>query len=220
MEVRQLEKDTVMIAKPGILFRNNLIYKFPYQIDPFQLRIQIPDSIYDVLIPRIENLKYTSIELKKGDEVEIGKLKYLKLNGFTKDIDPEILVPGENEIAIAAQLEYRDDQKKCNLNPIYLIRGNQVVSIPVQSILPGISIKFSKIDPETETMRFDYFIHPDISNSEIPVLISENVPRNDFIVIQVIEFPWINLVWFGGALMLSGLFLSFFVKRFPKANAA
>lgn len=220
LEVRQLEKDTVMIAKPGILFRNNLIYKFPYQIDPFQLRIQIPDSIYDVLIPRIENLKYTSIELKKGNEVEIGKLKYLKLNGFTKDIDPEILVPGENEIAIAAQLEYRDDQKRCNLNPIYLIRGNQVVSIPVQSILPGISIKFSKIDPETETMRFDYFIHPDISNSEIPVLISENVPRNDFIVIQVIEFPWINLVWFGGALMLSGLFLSFFVKRFPKANAA
>ncbi len=219
LEVHQLEKDTIIMAGPSILFRNNLIYKFPFQIDPLQMRIQIPDTIYDALIPRPDQLTYTSIEMKKGDEIEIGNNKYLKLIGFSKDIDPEILIPDENEIAISAQLEYRDDSITSILNPIYMIKGNQVISVPVQSLLPGISIKFSKINPETESMRFDYFIHPDISKMEFPILVSENAPRNDFIVIQVIEFPWINLVWLGSIMMMCGLLLSSILKRNTKVNA-
>ena len=219
LDIHKLNEDTFMIAKPAILFRNNLIYKFPSQIDPLQLRIQIPDSVYDALVPNMEHLNYTSIELKKGGELELGNKKYLKLKGFSKDIDPDILVPNEKELAIAAQLEYRDDKFTTELNPIYMIRNNQVLSIPVQSIVPGISIKFSKIDPKLETMRFDYAIHPDISKMDIPILIAENAPRNDFIVIQVIEFPWIILVWLGGIIMLSGLLLSSILKRYPKLNA-
>ena len=125
----------------------------------------------------------------------------------------------DKEIAIAAQMVYRDEQYNTLLNPIYVIRENQVNSIPVQSILPGITIKFSKIDPKTETMQFEYAIHEELSNVEIPILIAENAPRNDFIVIQVIEFPWINLVWLGGIIMLVGLLLSSYLKRYPKVYA-
>lgn len=220
LEVHGLDEDSSRMASPAILFRNNLIYKFPFQIDALQMRIQIPDSLYDSLVPSINQLQFTSIELKKGDELEIGNKKYLKLQGFTKEIDPEILIPKENEIAISAQIEYRDGIQTSKLNPIYLIQGNQVISMPVQSIIPGITIKFTKIDPESETMIFDYAIHPEISNADIPIIIAENAPRNDFIVIQVIEFPWINLVWLGSIMMMGGLLLSSYFKRYSKLNEA
>lgn len=219
-EVRKPEDSTFQISKPAIIFRNNLIYKFPSHVDALQMRVQIPDSAYDAFMPSFENLKLTQIELKKGDSIEIGSGKYLKLLGFSKEIDPDILVPKENEIALSAQVEFKDHEFTAKLNPIFMIRDNQVISLPVQSIIPGITLKFSKIIPETETMQFQYALHPDFKSVAIPFLVAENAPRNDFIVIQVIEFPWIILVWLGGIIMLSGLLLSSYLKRYPKLHAA
>lgn len=62
-------------------------------------------------------------------------------------------------------------------------------------------------------MSFDYAVHAPITSIKIPLQIAENASRNDFIVIQVTEFPWINLVWFGSIVMLLGLLLSAYYKR-------
>ncbi len=218
LEIHKLDDDSFKIATPAILFRNNLVYKFPNQLDPYQMRIQIPDSLYTALVPDLNQLKFTRIEMKKGDQIEIAKNKFIRLNGFTKDIDPELIKPEEKEIALAAQLDFKDNDLSTELQPVFLIRNNQVVSIPVQSVFPGITVKFTKIDPKSETMQFEYAIHPDISNKKLPVNIAENAARNDFIVIQVIEFPWINLVWSGGIVMLSGLLLSALLKRNQKPD--
>ena len=69
-------------------------------------------------------------------------------------------------------------------------------------------------------MGFDYFVHSDLSKLQLPILVAENAVRNDFIVIQVIEFPWINLVWFGSILMLSGLLLASYTKIKNKRDAS
>jgi cytochrome c-type biogenesis protein CcmF len=219
LQVKRLEDDTTMVAKPGILFRNQLMYKFPFQIDPYEMRIQVSDSVYEALVPDLSTIDYTSINLKLGEEVEIGDNKFLKLKGFTKNVESDQLQITDTDIALAAQLEYKNGNDTCELNPIYLIRGNQVISLPVQSILPGITIRFDRIDPEKEIMYFDYHIHKDISTVQIPIMVAENAPRNDFIVIQVIEFPWINLVWLGSILMLGGLLLSSYHKRNSKNHA-
>jgi hypothetical protein len=216
----ELGSDSFKTIKPAVVFRNKLIYKFPDQIDPFQMRVQIPDTVYDAMLPAYDNLKLNAIELKKGEEIAIGSEKYIKLIGFTKDIDPDIVTPDSSTIALAAQIEFRDNNLKTILNPVYIIRNNQVISIPVQSIYPGITLKFTKINPQTELMSFEYALHPEVDKIEIPISVSENAPRNDFIVIQVISFPWINLVWLGGIIMLSGLLLSFFIKRNMNKNEA
>ncbi|MFZ1257116.1 MAG: cytochrome c biogenesis protein CcsA [Saprospiraceae bacterium] len=212
-KVKNLEDDTARTATPSIVFRNNLVYRFPYQIDPYQMRIQIPDTAFSTLVPEFGSQKFNAIVLKKGNEIEIGDQKFIKLIGFSKDIDPDIYVPQENEIAISAQLEYRDHEKRSVLNPIYLIKGNQVISLPVSAVYPGITIRFTKINPATEEMSFDYAVHAPITSIKIPLKIAENASRNDFIVIQVTEFPWINLVWFGSIVMLLGLLLSAYYKR-------
>ena len=109
--------------------------------------------------------------------------------------------------------------KQVLLKPIYLIKGNQIVSMPVSAIHPGITLRFSKINPQTEEMGFEYSIHPNLNTLKLPLMIAENAARNDFIVIQVIEFPWINLVWFGSILMLSGMLLASYTKRKNKRDA-
>ncbi len=220
LHVRRLDDDTTMVAKPGILFRNQLMYKFPYQIDPFEMRIQLSDSVYEALVPDLTKINYTSVSMKEGEELEIGANKFLKLKGFTKNLESDQLKITDSDIALAAQIEYRDDSILAELNPIYLIRGTQVISLPVQSVVPGITLRFNRIDPEKEIMYFDYFIHPNIASTKIPILVAENAPRNDFIVIQVIEFPWINLVWIGSIFMLSGLLLSSYYKRKSKIHAS
>jgi cytochrome c-type biogenesis protein CcmF len=40
------------------------------------------------------------------------------------------------------------------------------------------------------------------------VTTAEKTPVKDYIVLQVIEFPWINLVWGGTILMVLGFSLS------------
>ncbi len=217
--VHKLEDSETKKASPGILFRQNLVYKFPFQLDAYQMRFQIPDTIYDLLIPKWEGMQFKPIQLKVGEQVKLPGNQTIKLLNITKDIPPEIYTAKENEIAVAAELQIQDGQQQCILKPIYLIQGNQIISMPVSQINPGITIRFSKINPQTEEMGFEYFLHPDINQLEFPVLIAENASRNDFIVIQVIEFPWINLVWFGSILMLSGMLLASYTKRKNKINA-
>ena len=220
LKVKNLEEKEAKTASPGILFRQNLVYKFPYQLDAYRVRIQIPDTIYDLVNPKWENIPFEHLLIKKGQQVELGQGKFLKLNTISRDIDPEIYVPKEDEIAVAAEIEFTNGSQIVLLKPIYLIRGNQIISLPVSAISPGITLRFSKINPQTEEMGFDYFVHSDLSKLQLPILVAENAVRNDFIVIQVIEFPWINLVWFGSILMLSGLLLASYTKIKNKRDAS
>jgi cytochrome c-type biogenesis protein CcmF len=40
---------------------------------------------------------------------------------------------------------------------------------------------------------------------KIPVEIAEDAPRSDYIVLEAILFPGINLVWIGSIMMMIGL---------------
>jgi cytochrome c-type biogenesis protein CcmF len=51
---------------------------------------------------------------------------------------------------------------------------------------------------------------PDPAKAQISFVIQtgEKEPVNDYIVLQVVEFPWINLVWFGTIVMIVGFVIS------------
>jgi cytochrome c-type biogenesis protein CcmF len=100
------------------------------------------------------------------------------------------------------------------LSPIYVIRDNQSFSIPDISLLPGLSIYFDKINPNSAVMTFSFFEnYTDISKLKIPIEIAENAPRTDYIVMEVIEFPGINLVWLGSLFMVFGLMIGSYQRR-------
>ena len=48
--------------------------------------------------------------------------------------------------------------------------------------------------------------------NKYPIYITES-PRDDWIVLKVIEFPGINLFWLGSLLMVFGLALGSYARR-------
>ena len=120
----------------------------------------------------------------------------------------------DKDIAVAADLLVTKGRVQKTLSPIYVIRDNQSFSIPDISLLPGLSIYFDKIDPNSAVMTFSFFEnYTDISKLKIPIEIAENAPRTDYIVMEVIEFPGINLVWLGSLFMVFGLMIGSYQRR-------
>lgn len=213
IEVTRKEDRSTFLAQPGILYRNNLVYKFPSQIDALGLRLNIPDTLYGSIVPEYGKGERKLISLRVNDSVQVSNLGFLRLNHISKEIPKERYEIKDDEIGVQAELSFRNNGVSTLLYPLFIIMGSQVHSIPYSSLYPGISLRFLKIDPETELMTFEYVIHKQVEEILIPVDIAENGPRTDFIVLQVIIFPWINLVWGGSIIMLLGLLLAAYDKR-------
>ncbi len=59
---------------------------------------------------------------------------------------------------------------------------------------------------------------PDHEEMKLPFEIADDVPRTDFIVLEAIVFPGINLFWLGSLMMLGGLAISMFYRRRKKSE--
>lgn len=206
IEVRSLNDSIVYIAKPGILFRSNLVYKFPYNVEKLGVRVQIPDSLYESMMPDINSLTFQSFELKEGQSHRINDDINITLTGFDKNPSSPLYSPKPDDISIAAKLNVQSKEKSLLLKPIYIIRDTKSFSIPDRSIWPGLTIQFNHINPDNGVMTFQYALHQ--PQTKIPIEFSENVARTDYIVMEAIEFPGINLVWLGSLMMVVGLMLS------------
>ena len=68
--------------------------------------------------------------------------------------------PSEPDIAVAAKIKLTKENSSIQLNPIYLIRENAIIPIPDRKANPGVSVQFSKINPETGVMSFEIAFHP------------------------------------------------------------
>jgi len=96
-----------------------------------------------------------------------------------------------------------------------LIRDNQPFSLKDEVPEWGLHLRFEHIDPRTATLSIG-IAKADSAAQRIPVEIAENAPRSDYIVLEAIVFPGINLVWAGSILMLFGLALSL-IRRLKQA---
>lgn len=67
----------------GILFRENMVYRFPANSDGGGVRIQIPDSAYEVYFPDLSLLKFQHLELKEGESKNIGEGYVFSLKDLT-----------------------------------------------------------------------------------------------------------------------------------------
>ena len=185
----------------GILFRENMVYRFPANSDGGGVRIQIPDSAYEVYFPDLSLLKFQHLELKEGESKNIGEGYVFSLEGFDKSPTSPLFEAKENDIAVAAKIKLTKENSSIQLNPIYLIRENAIIPIPDRKANPGVSVQFSKINPETGVMSFEIAFHP-LANA-FSFEITEKGPRTDYIVMETIEFPGINLVWLGSLMMVA-----------------
>ncbi len=213
IEVLRKSDHKTFYGTPSILFRNNLVYRFPSNIDALGIRMQIPDTFYQAFIPAYSLLNLEHIQLKEGSSTLLKNGYVIKLVQIIREMPEEFGPLSANDIGVGARIQISSGDTSAELFAPFIIRDAQVISPVVSSFLPGISLRFTKINPESEEMHFEYGLHPPLEQQQMACEIAENGPRTDFIVIQVIEFPWISLVWTGSIIMLLGLALASFSKR-------
>ena len=77
----------------------------------------------------------------------------------------------------------------------------------------GLHMKLERIDPQKE--EFHLMLARISDKPLLPLEIAQEAPRNDYIVLEAILFPGINLFWAGSLIMLMGMFIGLY-KRLRK----
>ena len=79
----------------------------------------------------------------------------------------------------------------------------------------GLRVRFQSINPEDGKATFE--ISTGLPQKQTIVLdIAEDVNRSDYIVMEAIVFPGINLFWLGSLLMLFGLLQGWILRLIRK----
>lgn len=212
MTIKSKSTDKEYQVNPGLGVKESLIFQFPEVIDELGIKIKIPESEFSKIFEEDAGLSYEEFTLKEGEETNVEGIK-IKLNGFNRQPQSLGYVPQEGDIALGGLLSLKvGDGKDLNAEPIFILRGNQQLSVKAYLPNEGIHIRFTKINPVNEEMSF----HLARENRDFPgvqFMIAEDVPRSDILIVESNIFPGINLVWGGCLCMLFGLLLSYYVKR-------
>ncbi len=138
--------------------------------------------------------------MKKGDTI-FSSNAIIILDSLTTAIDKEKYAIGKEDIAAIANFSVLDITKKYQAKPVYVIHENRIQPIASKIDELGLQFLFWKINPANATIE--------ISLQEK----KENI--RDFIVMQAMIFPYINILWIGCIVMIIGTMLAIWerIKR-------
>ncbi len=207
-KVRVSFEDSVYYANPILVLRGQFLYSFPDKVNALTTKIKIDETIFDRLFVAESDLEYETFSIKQGESFQYKGHK-LTFIGFDKNPAHPAYDREEGDIAVSAIIGIDD---KYEAKPLYLIRGNRPFNLKDEVADLGLHLRFASIDPKTESMEI-MLAKQNTVNTRIPLAITTDSPRSDYIVLQAIEFQGINLFWLGSVVMLLGLFFSMWQKR-------
>jgi cytochrome c-type biogenesis protein CcmF len=100
----------------------------------------------------------------------------------------------DGDILVTAQLDIRDinSNESVNADVLYYIRQNNSFSLPTKLPEQGLEFRLTNIIPAKGKVVLQY---------------RDKQPKRDYVVVQALIFPGIQLVWLGCILMMFGLLL-------------
>jgi len=142
---------------------------------------------------RADTTSYRSYVMHMGDTTFLSS-GYIVFNQFSRDVDDKRYIPEQGDVAVRAELSVYDASGFVQkINPIYYIRNqfeNQVEDT-VHSM--DVYAKLAKIIPE--------------QNAAV-IMVRQIDPKDDFIVLKALLFPYINVLWLGVVIMVLGFLIS------------
>lgn len=197
---------------PMIVMRERLVYNFPAKSDLLEVKIRLSDRIFNAYLAEKDPAAFQTIILKEGEKQNISGIEIFH-SGFIPNAEHPQYTEEEGDIRIGARLlaSTSDTMPPDTLIPVYLIRGNAPYNLPSIDPLHGLQVQFVKIDPNDGNATFMVFHDPALAGIELEV--ADNYTREDYIVLEAIIFPGINLFWLGSTMMMIGLFLGMWNKR-------
>lgn len=182
-------------------------------IGQLQMKIRLNAASMDQIFKSEDALKYSAFNLKEGADFEFKGYK-IHFAAVIKEVQHPSYAPEPGDIAVAAGLEITaPDGRKAKAAPVYLIRENKPYSLKDEAPSLGLHFRFENIDPKAGLLTISV-AESAAQKSGIPIEIAENAARSDYIVLEAIIFPGINLVWLGSIMMLLGLALSLWKRMF------
>jgi len=188
-----------------------LLYKYPDGKEDIGARVRLSDAFIEDIFSTEDKLEYKEVEISTLETFNFEDVE-ISLTGFNKEPINRNYQPEDDDIAVGAQMVVKKDGKAYNSEPIYIIRGASPMG--VKSYVPelGIHMRFTNIDPQRQKFQFQIAKDKRKKNYSVPLEITENVPRTDYIILQAQVFPGINFLWLGCVLMMLGLFGSWIIR--------
>ena len=143
-----------------------------------------------------DTLKYDSYKVKLGDSIIVDKY-VIKINTINPNPEHRFLPPFKQVAAALNTTVYRINRDgkispPREAIPIYYLIADKEKNIPADLADWNLRLRFSKIDPVNEGFTLD---------------VTKHLPNDEYIVLEAIVFPGINLFWLGTLLMIAGLFV-------------
>ncbi len=199
---------------PTLLVRKGLLYGMSDQINDYNIRVRLQSSSIDSLVPVDQSLKYEALEIHPS-ETKIWKGLNITMRGVDNKVAHPNYTAEENDIAIHAVLDIKTESGKTYVaRPLYYIRGGSPFNMKAYIPDLGLHVRLERIEPEKE--EFHLLLAQPVIKPALAIEMAEDVPRNDYIVLEAILFPGINLFWAGSLIMLIGMFFGMY-KRLRKA---
>ncbi len=143
------------------------------------------------------------VEMQIGDTLFSSK-HFTILNKIVSNPPNDEFVFNDTLLGLGAQLTIHGfDGYEKSVTPIYVINVNDgsVTSPEIMDYKSSLEYQILSFNPETETVSLGL---KDFNGSE------------DFIIMKAIVFPYINVLWIGGIIMLLGAFMSSIKRYFNK----
>lgn len=211
IEVSRNDADSVFTVHPVLVLRGQLLYSYPAQINELSTRIRLNDGVFDAVFTPEMNLDYQTFTFRQGDEINLNGYR-IRFAGFNRQPQHPNYQPREDDIAVSAMMQVQaPDGQSYDAQPVYLIRDSRPFNLKDEIPELGMHFRFTGIDPATESIEMMAAQAPP-KPLVIPFELASNSLRSDYIVLEAIEFPGINLFWAGSCLMMIGLLFSMFVR--------
>jgi cytochrome c-type biogenesis protein CcmF len=145
--------------------------------------------------------------MQVGDSMLIGHslLTVDSLRAIADDEKPDrgLLL---KDLAIAACVQLKNKTEQSNFEPLYIVRDSLVIPDMFEAEAFGIKMRIESFDPSEETLEMTIWEHLSV--------------RRDFVVMQAVLFPLINVLWLGCILMAIGSGMAVYARwtRDEKSN--
>jgi cytochrome c-type biogenesis protein CcmF len=206
----KVEEDSSYIASPFILYENGRIVNAPHQVNPYRLKVRLEDRSFLELFQIRKEDQYEKIVVPLNEKKAYWNNYLLSLDAISAGANHPLYAPKQEDISLSAQISLIDQNTKDTLlfKPAFVIQNNQaVISYDYFDEKTGLILGIQKLDPEREELILS-IARKNLNSIPVYIEVAEKSGRTDFIVLEAIVFPGINLVWAGSLLMLLGFALS------------
>lgn len=211
LKIKSKISDSIWTAEPLFMVREDGQFGIPEELAELGLKIKFSDRFPEIVAAAEEALTTKIVQIGKGGTFSMGGYEFI-LAGFDQNPTNEGYKKQEGDIAVGANISvFKNGEKEATAQPVMIVRNNQILNAPEELRAQGLRLRFQSINPETGIATFEVSTGLPAKQT-VALEIAQNVNRSDYIVMEAIVFPGINLFWIGSLVMLFGFLQGLIVR--------